>query len=261
MGSFLGDVTRVLGAVVSAEKGDLRDLEHVFRGEPTESEKADNLWSQLTNAATVTPQGPAPLSPDMQLARAQNDMPGFLKASGQNQSRTALLDSVNASNLDEAEKADFKRRIMTGENPSKMWDDYNHAKNRLVMQGQRQEMNLQNEQRQIAGEERRAKTQDKRKKEASFEFKAKAYANENPNATAEQWAAWLRSMGGVKPDNVDQALKDLETLGIKTPDPTFKDKIKKLFGFSPSVPPANPPAGSTSSQRKLYYNPATKTVE
>lgn len=237
MGSILGDVTKTLGAIVSAEQGDLRDLSNVLQGKPTVAEQQQNLWDQLTKAATTTPQGPGQLTSEMQIARAQNDLPGFIKASGKERSRSALLDTVIASNLSQPEQETFKRRIMAGDDPTKIWDDYNQAQNRLAMQSQKQEAAVQSEQRQTRMMQKQQEMKKQSKEESSITNRAKQYNQENPNATADQWASWLR-LQGVKPDNVEQTLKDLESQQIKMADPTLWDKVKNAFSnlISPPKP-------------------------
>lgn len=201
-------------------------------------------------------------TPAIEQAIRSGDTNAFNKEVAQQKRRSAAIENINASSLPAEEKQILNRRLFAGDNPDDVYKQFESARTRQTLQAQKKEEVAATEQRQIASEQRRAEQKAQATKEGELEFKARAFAKENPNADASQWAAWL-NLHGVKEADLERKIKSLEDLKIKGVEPTLWNKVKNAFSnlISPSVPPANPPAGSTSSQRKLYYNPATKTVE
>lgn len=115
MGGFLGDVGKTLGAVVSAEKGDLRDLTNIMQGKPTIAEQQQTLFDQLYKTAANTTQG----NDDIQLktALAQKDYKGASKRVTELRNTDEMISAVDKdTKIPEDDKIFIKNYLRSGGN-------------------------------------------------------------------------------------------------------------------------------------------------
>lgn len=178
-------------------------------------------------------------TPELEQAIDSGDKNAFNKEVAQQKRRSAAIENINASSLPAEEKQILNRRLFYGDDPDDVYKQFESARTRQTLQAQKKEEVAATEQRQIASEQRRAEQKAQATKEGELEFKARAFAKENPNADASQWAAWL-NLHGVKEADLERKIKSLEDLKIKGVEPTLWNKVKNAFSnlISPSKPAA-----------------------
>lgn len=251
--AFLEDVTKggravgqglldVLGAIASPAMPILEQIPQInaayqlSQGNPLpaqmlQQEQNRNLLQNLAQMQGGGQQGTAQqiqMTPTLQSAIQSGDTNAFNKEVSQQRRRSTALENVLSSSLPDEEKQILSKRLFAGDNPDDVYKQFESARTRQAMQTQKQAAAVESEQRQVRTMQKAQEIKKAAKTEASIPNQAKLFAKENPDASAEQWAGWLR-LQGVKPANVDQTIKDLENLKIKKADPSWWSSVKNTF--------------------------------
>lgn len=223
MGSFLGDVTKTIGAVVKAEQGDLTDLGNIVQGKPTVAEQQQNLFDQLTKQ-TMQPTPGMPetstqmqMSPEMMVAKQQRDLPGFLKAAKAQQGLGNFEMSVRANpSLTQDQKDVLLSARQSGLPINELYKMQADLMGKTEAQKQK---------------ERKAQAVEAK----SLPSLAKQFAQERPNATEADWLGWL-ALNKVDPKKAPEVLKGLQATGIYKEQPGFFSRIIDMFKGAVAAP-------------------------
>lgn len=256
MGSFLGDVTKTLGAVVKAEQGDLTDLGNIVQGKPTVAEQQQNLFDQLTKQGQSNEQ--LQMSPEMLIAKQQRDLPGFIKAANAQRGLGNFELSVRSN---KSLTDDDKATLISAKNSGVPVEDLYKLETQLMGKAETRQETLRKEkaalESQIAKEER-AKVAAAEKKKAevgAIDTFVNDLIAQNPALKSDPEAlaialATYPDLAKVKPEVRANIVEGLQKRGIISVPPSLLDRlivnVEGLFSRKPAAP-----ATSGFSIRKL----------